>query len=334
MKDLPVKHKMSSVVLAYISISIAVILYGTSLTATKICLNEYSTLSLMALRMSLSAILFIPFFLTIYKNVRIDKSDLKYLLLMVLCEPCLYFLFETNALKFTSSGQAGVVSSLEPVLIILFARMILKERFPRLAYIGLAVAILGSILLSLTSDVNELAPRPLLGNILQLGAEILTCISVVTTKYLMDKYPPFYLAGIAVLGGALFFVSMCFINGEPIHLITSSSSMFIVGYLGILTVVAYALYNSSMKILSASKVSPFLFLLPISALFFGWFILGETSNILQMISCFVIFFGVYLCQSFSKYVEKKERIKYLIDNLEFTDTAETQVFEKPMTKQY
>ena len=319
MIDLPVKHKLSSKVIAYISISIAVILYGTSLTATKICLNEYSTLSLMAIRMSLSTILFIPFFLTIYRKVKIDKSDIKFILLMVLCEPCLYFIFETNALKFTSSGQAGVLSSLEPVLIIFFARMILKERFPRLAYIGLGIAIL-----SLASDVTELAPRPVLGNALQLGAEILTCVSIVTTKYLMDKYPPFYLAGIAVFGGAIFFTGMCFVTGEPIHLITSSSSIYIVGYLGILTVVAYALYNSSMNILSASKVSPFLFLLPISALFFGWFFLGETSNILQMISCFVIFFGIYLSQTFSKYVERKERDKNALDKLEFAEVEVTE----------
>ena len=324
MKDLPVKHKLPSKVIAYISISIAVILYGTSLTATKICLNEYSTLSLMAIRMSLSTILFIPFFLTLYRNVKIDKSDIKFILLMVLCEPCLYFIFETNALKFTSSGQAGVLSSLEPVLIIFFARMILKERFPRLAYIGLGIAIFGSILLSLASDVTELAPRPVLGNALQLGAEILTCVSIVTTKYLMDKYPPFYLAGIAVFGGAIFFTGMCFVTGEPIHLITSSSSIYIVVYLGILTVVAYALYNSSMNILSASKVSPFLFLLPISALFFGWFFLGETSNILQMISCFVIFFGIYLSQTFSKYVEKKKRDKNTLNKLEFAEIEVTE----------
>ena len=135
----------------------------------------------------------------------------------------------------------------------------------------------------------------------------------------MDKYPPFYLAGIAVFGGAIFFSGMCFVTGEPIHLITSSSSVYIVGYLGGLTVVAYALYNSSMNILSASKVSPFLFLLPISALFFGWFFLGETSNILQMISCFVIFFGIYLSQTFSKYVEKKNKDKISLDKLEFVE---------------
>lgn len=308
MKELPFKPNISNTMFAYISVSIAVILYGTTLTATKICLEEYSTPALMALRMSISAILFAPFFLTIYRNIKIEKSDIKFVLLMVLCEPCLYFLFETNALKFTSSGQAGVVSSLEPVLIILLARIILKEKFPRLAYIGLAVAITGSVFLSLMSDVNELAPRPLLGNTLQLGAEILTCVSVITTKYLMDKYPPFYLAGISVLSGSIFFTSMCMMNGETLHIVASPSA-FIVGYLGILTVVAYALYNYSMCTLSASKVSPFLFLLPVSAIFFGWFFLGETLNIMQFASCLVIFLGIYICQTFSKHsLDEAEKI--------------------------
>ena len=137
--------------------------------------------------------------------------------------------------------------------------------------------------------------------------------------------PSNVLAAIFILiGGAIFFTGMCFVTGEPIHLITSSSSVYIVGYLGVLTVVAYALYNSSMNILSASKVSPFLFLLPISALFFGWFFLGETSNILQMISCFVIFFGIYLSQTFSKYVEKKKRYKNTLNKLEFAKIEVTE----------
>ena len=327
-----VKLNISNTMFAYISISIAVILYGTTLTATKICLEEYSTPALMALRMSISAILFAPFFLTIYKNIKIEKSDLKFVALMVLCEPCLYFIFETNALKFTSSGQAGVVSSLEPVLIILLARMILKEKFPRLAYIGLVIAIIGSVFLSILSDVNELAPRPLLGNTLQLGAEILTCISVITTKYLMDKYPPFYLAGIAVMGGAIFFTSMCLMNGESLHVVVSPS-IFIVGYLGILTVVAYALYNYSMCTLSPSKVSPLLFLLPVSAVFFGWFFLGETLNMMQIASCVVIFLGIYICQTFSKHARKKEEEEalkkkeetILADNLKNEEKIETTV---------
>ncbi len=295
MKDFLSKYKNHHEIFAYLSITIAVILYGTTLTATKICLNYYSTAQLMTLRMVISAIIFIPFLLTIYKNIRIEKKDIFLILLMVLCEPCLYFVFETNALKYTTSGQAGIVSALEPVLLLIGARIILKEKFLKIVYLGLAIAITGSVLLSISSDVSELAPRPLLGNFLELIAIILTDTCVITTKYLMDRYPPFFLAGIAVIGGAIFFSSMNILSNDSFH-IALNPSLFLVVYLGMLTVVAYALYNFAICTLPASKFSPFLFLLPIAAVIFGWFFLGETINLKQFAACILVFAGIYICQ--------------------------------------
>ncbi len=299
MKDFLSKYKNQNELFAYLSITIAVILYGTTLTATKICLNYYSTPQLMAFRMIISAIMFLPFFLTVYKNIKIEKRDIGLIFLMMLCEPCLYFLFETNALKYTTSGQAGIVSSLEPILLVIAARIILKEKFFRIGYLGLFVAIVGSILLSISSDVSELAPNPLLGNTLEFIAILLTDTCVITTKYLMDRYPPFFLAGVAVFGGSVFFTALNIIDGGSFSLVMNAS-LFLVIYLGILTVIAYALYNFAICTLSASKFSPFLFLLPIAAVFFGWFFLGETINIKQFASCLLVFLGIAICQINSK----------------------------------
>ena len=295
MRDFLSKYKNQNEIFAYLSITIAVILYGTTLTATKICLDYYTTSQLMTFRLLISAILFIPFLFTIYKNIRIEKRDILLILLMVLCEPCLYFLFETNALKYTTSGQAGIVSSLEPVLLLIGARIVLKEKFIKIVYVGLAIAIAGSIMLSLSSDISELAPRPLLGNFLELIAIILTDTCVITTKYLMDRYPPFFLAGIAVIGGAIFFSLMNISTQSSFHLVLNPS-LFLVIYLGILTVVAYALYNFAICTLPAGKFSPFLFLLPVAAVIFGWFFLGETINLKQFCACILVFTGIYICQ--------------------------------------
>ena len=295
MKDFLSKYKNQNVLFAYLSISIAVLLYGTTLTATKICLEYYSTPQLMAFRMFISSILFLPFIFTLYKNIKIEKKDIKLILLMMLCEPCLYFLFETNALKYTTSGQAGIVSSLEPVILVIAARIILKEKFVKIVYLGLFISIIGSILLSLSSDVTELAPNPLLGNFLELIAIILTDTCVITTKYLMDRYPPFFLAGISVIGGSLFFTGLNIFTGGSFDIVLNTS-IFLVLYLGILTVVAYALYNFGICTLPASKFWPFLFMLPVAAVFFGWFFPGETFNLKQFSACILVFLGIYICQ--------------------------------------
>jgi len=313
MKDFLSKYKNQNELFAYLSVTIAVLLYGTTLTATKICLEYYSTPQLMTLRMFISAVFFLPFIFTVYKNIKIDFKDIKLILLMMLCEPCLYFIFETNALKYTTSGQAGIVSALEPVLLVIAARIILKERFVKIVYLGLFISIIGSVLLSISSDVSELAPNPLLGNFLELIAIILTDTCVITTKYLMEKYPPFFLAGIAVIGGFIFFASYNAIEGGNLGIVMNAS-LFLVLYLGILTVIAYALYNFAICTLPASKFSPFLFMLPVAAVFFGWFFLGETFNLKQFAACILVFAGIFICQ-----INTKKKLVKTVRKLPFSD---------------
>jgi len=295
MKDFLLNKSNKSETFAYISLIIATVLYGTTLTAMKVCLNYYSEVEMITLRMIISSMLFLPFFLTVYKDLKIDKIDYKFIFLMTICEPCLYFLFETHALRFTSSGQAGVVSAMEPILIIIFAKLILKEHLPKIAYFGVFLGIIGAIVLSLGSDVNELAPNPLLGNSLELCAEILTVTSIITTKYLMDKYPPFLLAGVQVVLGGVFFMILNALRGGSFVPVFNESFIILV-YLGVLTVVSYALYNYGICTLSASKASPFLYLLPISSIIFGCFFLGESFNLLQIFACLLIFVGIYVSQ--------------------------------------
>ncbi len=314
MKDFLSKYKNQNELFAYLSVSIAVLLYGTTLAATKICLEYYTTPQLMTFRMVISSLLFLPFIFTLYRNIRIERRDIKLIILMMLCEPCLYFLFETNALKYTTSGQAGIVSSLEPVLLVIAARIILKEKFVKIVYLGLFISITGSILLSLASDVTELAPNPLLGNFLELIAIILTDTCVITTKYLMDRYPPFFLAGISVIGGSVFFTGLNLASGGDYNLVFNTS-IFLVIYLGILTVVAYALYNFAICTLPASKFSPFLFMLPIAAVFFGWFFLGETFNLKQFAACILVFIGIYICQ-----INTKKKVVKMVKKFPFSNS--------------
>lgn len=313
MKDFLSKYKNQNEIFAYLSIAIAVLLYGTTLTATKICLNYYSESQLMSFRLLVSTVLFLPFLFTVYKNIKIEYKDIKLILLMIICEPCLYFIFETHALKYTTSGQAGLVNALEPVLLIIASRIVLKEKFVKLVYLGLFISIGGSVILSLSSDVNEMAPNPLLGNFLELIAIILTDTCVITTKYLMDRYPPFYLAGISIIGGAIFFIILNIFSGGNFNVVCNAS-IFLIIYLGILSVVAYALYNFAICTLPASKFSPFIFMLPVSAVFFGWFFLGETFNLKQLCACVLVFTGIYICQ-----INTKKKLVKTIKKLPYSD---------------
>lgn len=291
---------------AYTSLVFAMLLYGSTFLAMKVVLDDYTPVTMIAIRMIFATVLFIPFLFTTYKNVKIQKSDIFILSLMILAEPCLYFIFEGYALQNTTSAQAGIVNALEPVFITIGAGFILKEKMPKVAYLGFIIAILGSIILSISAQATENAPNPILGNLLETIAIILAALSIVVTKYLMDKYPPFYLAGCQIIGGAIFFVILNYILYGN-FVIKGGLSLIILIYLGVLTVVTYALYNYSMCSLSASKASPFLYLMPVFAMFFGWFFLDEILTKPQIISCFIIFFGIYLTQT--NYKKKLVKIR-------------------------
>lgn len=306
----------SNELFAYASLILAMLLYGSTFLAMKVVLDDYNPVSMIAIRMIFASLCFLPFLFTTYKNIRVQKSDFGILFLMILAEPCLYFIFEGYALQNTTSSQAGIVNALEPVFITIGAAFILKEKMPKVAYLGFIIAIIGSVFLSISAQATENAPNPVLGNFLECLAIILAALSIIATKYLMDKYPPFYLAGCQIIGGAIFFLGLNYFMYGALHII-GGISLFILIYLSLLTVVTYALYNFSMCSLSASKASPFLYLMPVFAMIFGWFFLDEVLTKWQIVACFVIFFGIYLTQTNykRKLVKIRKKVRKHIINI-------------------
>ena len=107
---------------AYISLFFCMITYGASFLAMKVVLFEYSPTTTMMFRMLIASVFFMPFMATVYRKIRIRKQDVGLLFLMTLCEPCLYFLLEANALSYTTASQAGIVYSMLPLFITLGAK--------------------------------------------------------------------------------------------------------------------------------------------------------------------------------------------------------------------
>lgn len=309
---------------AYISLFFCMITYGASFLAMKVVLFEYSPTTTMMFRMLIASVFFMPFMATVYRKIRIRKQDIGLLFLMTLCEPCLYFLLEANALSYTTASQAGIVYSMLPLFITLGAIMVLREKVPLAAFGGFLIAIIGSVMLSCDSAATEIAPRPILGNTLEFFAVIMTTVSIITTKYLMDKYPPFFLAGFQTVSGAVFFTVLNFLQGNSFHL-SPNMTLFVIIYLGIVTVSDYALYNFAMCTLSASKASAFLYLQPVFAIFFGVVFLNEFLTPLQILAVFLIFAGLILSQK--KMLVKARRIARSIKQTIRKDIHSTKVYK-------
>jgi drug/metabolite transporter (DMT)-like permease len=288
---MPVKIKN---ILPTLSIIGAVLLWGSSFAAMRIVLKDLHPFAVMFCRLFSALIFIIPISIKLFPK-SYQKNDWKILLPMVLFQPCLYFLFESNALTFTTSSQAGIISACLPLMVAVAAWFFLSESINSKTIIGLILSICGVILLTIFQSRQVDAPRPVLGNILEVGAMLSACANLILIKKLSSNYGTWSLTGMQIIAGTIFFLPgiKYIINADPS--IWTMQLVLLLLYLGIcVSFLAFGLYNWGISKIKVSRASIFINLIPVTAVILGWLILGETLNSKQMIATIIVISGVFL----------------------------------------
>lgn len=283
-------------VLPVLALLAAVLLWGGSYPAMKIVVQALGPWAVMWTRMAVAMAILAPLTPRLMPR-EVRKGDLLPLLLMAVCMPCLYFLFEANALRYTSAAQAGVISSSVPLLVAVGARLFLAEPLSRTTFAGLAMAIIGVAWLTLAGAPSESAVNPLLGNVLEMGAMLCAAASMLLLKRLSARWSPWTLTAAQTVCGFLFFLpgAPAVLSGAP--LAHGWPVLLILAFLGsCVTLGAFGLYNWGMSRLPASQASAFINLVPVTAVFLGWLLLGETLNPMQLTASACVLAGVWLSQ--------------------------------------
>ncbi len=275
----------------------AVLFWGTSFVALKTALGSFSPMTVIWLRMIIATVVFAPFWRRIPRP-DYRAGDWKVLLLAALCIPCFYYLFEGFALQFTTSSQAGVISAIVPLLVAGGAWVFLHERLTWRGAVAIALSLGGVAALSLGGTVQANAPAPLLGNFLELLAMVAAAGSMIAIKHLSTRYDPWLLTGMQAAVGAVFFAPMAFASDPTTWLAAAPVAWACVAYLGIaVSLGAFGLYNSALKLMPASRASLAINLIPAVALLAGWAFLGESLSWVQLAACGVIVGAVLFAET-------------------------------------
>jgi drug/metabolite transporter (DMT)-like permease len=274
----------------------AVCLWGGSFAAMRLSVQAMSPWSVMWLRMAIALVVILPFAGRL-KTGAYRKGDWKLLLPMVLFQPCLYFLLESNALRFTTSSQAGVISASVPLMVAIGAWMMLAEPLERRTLVGLFLSVGGVAVLSLSGSPDDTAVKPLLGNLLELVAMACATVNMIMVKRLCDRYNPWLLTALQVFAGTVFFSpGLVFLLREA-RVGWTPPLVFSIVFLGALvTLGAFGLYNWGMSRIPASKASVFINLVPVTAVAIGWMVMGESLSGRQCAAAAAIIIGVGISQ--------------------------------------
>lgn len=285
-------------VMPYVALTASVFLWGGSFAAMRQGIGEIGAFGLMSLRSLTAVLVLLPFIPRFIRSLRQSylPGDGKLIFLTVLLQPCLYFLFESNALRFTTASQAGVVSATVPILTAVGAWLVLKEPVGKKIIIGMVMAVAGIVIITFSGSSDSGAERPLLGNSMEFIAMICAAGNIVAVRGLSRRYNTWLLTALQIFAGAIFFM--------PGLLIVIKSGISFdnlpwipIVYLGIASSIgAFGLYNWGMKHVPAAKASSFINLIPVVAAFGAWLFLGELLNIIQIAGGAVVIIGVLLSQ--------------------------------------
>jgi drug/metabolite transporter (DMT)-like permease len=196
--------------------------------------------------------------------------------------------------QLTSAQTGAVVTSATPAFMVVFARILLKEKITIKKASSVCLATMGVLLIVGFSDIS--GTFQLGGMILGIAALTWALMSVLVKRVPSD-YSPLIITTYAVLAALLVITPFVWTNFsvKQMELLTQPMVWGGVLYLGIVsTAGAFYWWNKGLQMVDAATGGLYFFFQPLAGSLLGWFFLGEQVGITFWVGALLIGAGVLL----------------------------------------
>lgn len=286
--------------LPYAAAVVTAVIFGFSFLFSKDALDHVGTFQLLGFRFAAAAL-----FLTLLKvcgviKIRLDLGKVRALLVIALFQPVLYFIFETVGVGLTSASESGIIISLVPISITIFAVLLLREHLSSFQWVSVAVSVAGVVLIVLAKGTGGSSGQ-LLGILALLGAVVAAGPYNVLSRKYSNSCTPIETTFVMMWAGAVFFnatgIASASFSGNLAEYFTKGWTISVVVdilYLGIVSSVgAFFLLNYSLSRMEASRSAVFMNLTPVVSVLAGIFLRGERFYLLQAAGAILILAGIW-----------------------------------------
>lgn len=288
------------------------LIWSVSGIAVKHALVVFRPLTLIVLRFTVAVLLMVCVGLLCRRSgllglQMVQKTDLPWFLLGGLFQPFLYYLLETYTYDALSSPTiAGALLSTNPILTPLFAVVLLRESVTRYNVVGIVVATIGVLMLTLIGS-TDFAIGNVWGILTAFLAVVAAILYSVALKRIPSRYSPLtivcYMQGWSLL---LFYVLWGLTDvpqwtemqtewaAAGSHLLTALCS---IGYLAVFSSVAgFVLFCYTVRSIGITRTNAFNNVRPAMTAVFMWLLLGEQLPVGKLIGIVLIIVGLFICQ--------------------------------------
>jgi drug/metabolite transporter (DMT)-like permease len=290
---------------AHIALLAVNVFYGANYSIAKISLPEYiQPAGYILLRTGASLLLYVAFLLVIMRgqSLKIDKGDILRFILCGITGVAINQVLFFEGLALTSPVHAALILTSNPLLVLVAAAFLIKEKITWRKFSGIFLGITGAVLLIIYGSEFMIGSGTMKGDLFILFNSMSYAVYLVLVKSLMKKYNPVLVVTWVFLFGLIFTIPFGYREFSQVQwsVMPFNVVLSVIYVIIFATFFAYLFNTYALKTVSAAVASYYIYIQPIIAAFIAYFLEEEKLTMLHLISCLMIFSGVFLVSKIEK----------------------------------
>lgn len=288
---------MQPAVLTHLPIAAAVatgILVGAAMVATRFVIGQTTPASLAFLRYLIGACCLLPAFLT-SEPARFARRDLPPIAVLGITQFGILIALLNFALQYVPSGRAALIFATVPLLTMLLATLLGQERLTVAKTLGVLVTIVG-VAFALGDKVGSGgAVHQWVGELAVLASALCGAVCSVLYRPYLRKYPPVAVSALAMVSSVGFLALLAaaegFFDAWPDF---TPGGWLAILFIGASSGIGYYLWLWALNHTTATKVTVFLALSPITAALLGAVFLAEQLSPMSWLGIVGVALGLWV----------------------------------------
>jgi drug/metabolite transporter (DMT)-like permease len=287
---------------ARLALLTAAVLWAVSFVATKVALASTPPLTVVSLRLLVSAACFLPF-IAVTGGTRSlgGRWVLAQLFVLSLFGAGLHYASQTIGLQYTTASNASLYTTTGPITILLLSAVMLGERITWPKATGIVIAMAGVLVVMGPDKLASLElDEHILGDVLVFASLVMWGLFTVLGKKLTDRLGALRVtAWVTVIGAAWMApVGWAEMQDRGFHLASMPPQALIaIAFLGVgCSFLATLLYVTALGMTESQKVGVYLYIIPPMTAVVATFYLGETISANLVAGAVLVIAGVALTE--------------------------------------
>ncbi|WP_243015119.1 DMT family transporter [Brevibacillus borstelensis] len=285
---------MKNTILGSLYLSLAASIWGGMYVVVKVVVDIIPPLELVWLRYVIALLALLIIGALTKQSWRVAKRDWPLIILIGFIGNTISIVTQEVGTMHSSAQMGAIITSTTPAFMVLFARMILKEKITAKKAISIVLATTGVCVIVGTAQIDT---SNQLGGVSLIIAALTWSLMSVLVKRVPGQYSQIVVTSYSIL------VAIALLTPFTLGRLTKLDFQAIMQpsiwggllYLGVIsTACGFLLWNRGLQKLNASSGGLFFFLQPIVGTFLGWVLLGEQIGLSFWMGTVFIFIGLLL----------------------------------------